>query len=308
MIILIVSIILVIVILLSFICYIKAFYSPYKNQNDDCILFDLPAFKPIEKGLIANIKKVQKIPYEEVRIKSYDGLELHANYYHTSDNAILDICFHGYRGTPIRDFSGGVKSYLNMGHNVLLVHQRAHCKSKGHTITFGIKESKDCLEWIKYAIKRFGKNQKIVLCGISMGASTILLASENKMPKNVRGLIADSPFSSPKAIIKKVCEDDMHIPFVMGYPFVWLGAMLFGHFNINKGDVKKALSHNKRRILLIHGEADTFVPCKMSQDIADNDKNIDIVTFPNADHGLSFVVDQKRYEKIVNKFVNHICK
>ena len=301
-------VIVIIILIISFLCYFKAFYSPFKKQNDDCILLDLPAFKPLEKGLVANIKKIQQIPYKDVEITSYDGLKLHANYYHNKDGAILAICFHGYRGTPIRDFSGGVKAYLDMGYNVLLVHQRAHKDSEGHTITFGIKESKDCLSWIRYALRRFGTKQKIILCGISMGASTVLLASENKLPKNVKGIIADCPFSSPKAIIKKVCSKDMHIPFFLGYPFVWLGGILFGHFNMNGGDIKKALRNNKLKILLIHGEADTYVPCSMSKEIADNDKNIDIELFPNADHGLSFVIDQPRYEKIVKEFVNKVCK
>ena len=300
--------IVIIIILLSFICYLIAFYSPHKKQNDDLALFNLPALKRLEKGLKENIKKVQEIPYKDVEIKSYDGLKLHANYYHKKDGAILALCFHGYRGTPVRDFSGGIKAYLDMGYNVLLVHQRAHKESSGHTITFGIKESKDVLTWIKYILKRFGTKQKIILCGISMGASTVLLASENKLPKNVKGIVADCPFSSPKAIIKKVTEKDMHIPFFLAYPFVWLGGLIFGHFNMNGGVVKKALKNNKLKILLIHGEEDSFVPCLMSQEIADNDKNIDIETFPGADHGLSFVVDQERYERIVKEFIDRVCK
>ena len=296
------------ILLISLICYFIAFYSPHKTQNDDCILFKLPVLEDMSHYLVSNIKKVQKIPYKDVEIESYDGLKLHANYYHNKDNAILIIGFHGYRGTPVRDFSGGIKAYMDMGYNVLLVHQRAHCKSTGHTITFGIKESKDCLSWIKYALKRFGKKQKIIICGISMGASTVLLASENKLPKNVKGIIADCPFSSPKAIIKKVCSKDMHIPFFLGYPFVWLGGLIYGHFNVNGGNIKKALKNNKRKILLIHGEEDSFVPCSMSKEIADKDKNIDIETFPNADHGLSFVMDQPRYEKIVKDFITKVCK
>ncbi len=139
-----------------------------------------------------------------------------------------------------------------------------------------------------------------------MGASTVLLAAGDKLPRNVKGVIADSPFSSPKAIIKKVCEKDMHIPFFLGYPFVFLGGLIYGHFNMNKGDIKASLKNNKLPILLIHGEADTYVPCEMSKSIAANDRLVEIETFPGADHGLSFIIDQKRYEKIVKDYVKKV--
>ena len=301
-------IVLVMVLLLSLMCYFKAFYSPYKNQNDDFVLFPLPAYQKMKDRLYEYIKSARDIPYEEVEITSYDGTKLHAYYYHTSDDAVLDICFHGYRGTPLKDFSGGVKAFLKLGHNVLLVHQRAHGKSSGHTISFGIKESKDCLYWINYAIKRFGPKQDIILGGISMGASTVLLASQYQLPSNVKGIIADSPFTSPKDIIKKVCENDMHLPVFIVYPFIFLGAFIYGGFNLNDGDIKKALIHNNLKILIIHGKNDSYVPCSMSKLIADKDPNVDIEIFEGAEHGLSFVVDQPKYEKIVQEFVNKMCK
>ena len=40
---------------------------------------------------------------------------------------------------------------------VLLIDQRASGKSDGHTITFGINESKDALVWINYLEERFGR-------------------------------------------------------------------------------------------------------------------------------------------------------
>ncbi len=65
---------------------------------------------------------------------------------------------------------------LREGHNVLMIEERAHLESEGHTITFGIKERYDALDWIRYALQRFGEDTRIILVGISMGAATVLMA------------------------------------------------------------------------------------------------------------------------------------
>ena len=60
-------------------------------------------------------------------------------------------------------------------------------------------------------------------------------------------------------------------------------------------------------ILLIHGEADSFVPCDMSREILDaNPEKISRVTFPDADHGISYLVDTDRYAMTVKDFVRKV--
>ena len=102
-------------------------------------------------------------PCESVTIVSADGLTLSGRYYHVRDGAPLDLCFHGYRSHPFTDFSGGAELSLSMGHNLLLVDQRAHGKSEGRTISFGILERQDVLCWANYAAERFGDQVQIIL-------------------------------------------------------------------------------------------------------------------------------------------------
>lgn len=249
------------------------------------------------------MKEMYEIPYENVTITSFDGLKLAGKYYHIQDGAPLQIMMHGYKSSPYRDFCGGHKSAQKLGMNTLVIDQRAHGNSEGHTLTFGIKERQDCLSWAKYAVKRFGNEQQIILTGLSMGAATVLMASELELPENVKGIIADCPYSSPKAIICKVGEY-MKLPVKAMYPLVTLGARLFGHFNLNECSAVEAVKHTKVPILLIHGEDDRFVPCYMSKDIyASNPKMITLETFPDAGHGLSYILDCERYEKVTEKFV-----
>lgn len=250
--------------------------------------------------------QMYEIPFEPVQIQSFDGLALFGRYYHMDDGAPLQIQMHGYRGCAYRDFSGGHALARQMGHNVLVVDQRAHGKSQGQVISFGIKEREDCAAWVEYAYRRFGREIPIFLCGVSMGAATVLMASELPLRENVVGIIADCPYSSPKEIIIKVCAD-MKIPGKAAYPFVVLGGLLFGKFKLWSASAKEAVKHAKVPILLIHGEDDRFVPCNMGRDIyAQNPERITLETFPEAGHGMSYMVDTPRYDAAVKTF-SHQC-
>ena len=170
--------------------------------------------------MLSLIRQMDEIPYEAVTISAQDGTKLAVRYYHVRDGAPLQIQLHGYRGTALRDFCGGNKLARESGQNTLVVDQRAHGKSGGTTITFGIRERLDCLCWVEYASQRFGSDIPVFLSGVSMGAATVLMASELELPANVVGIIADCPYSSPEAIIRKVCQQDMHLPPVLVMPSV----------------------------------------------------------------------------------------
>lgn len=248
------------------------------------------------------MEAMQAIPYEPVSIRAWDGTVLAARYYHVADDAPLQIQFHGYRGSAIRDFCGGNKLAREAGQNTLVVDQRAHGKSGGSTITFGIWERRDCLDWVRYACRRFGPDITIFLSGVSMGAATVLMASELNLPENVVGIIADCPYSSPEGIIRKVCGD-RHLPNTLAYPFVSLSARLFGGFSLKGSSAAEAVRHAKVPILLIHGEDDRFVPCDMSREIAANCASpCRLETFPHAGHGLSYMEDTPRYARATQEF------
>ena len=143
--------------------YRLVFYSPNDRQNDDHAIAHTSQMDVFREQISEMINAADAVPYEPVEIRSHDGLVLRARYYHQSDDAPLMLCFHGYRGTPRRDFSGGIQIMLLAGHNILMAEQRAHCGSEGHTITFGVEERYDCLDWIRWAQGRFGEDKPIFL-------------------------------------------------------------------------------------------------------------------------------------------------
>ena len=290
------------VLTVSYITYRIAFYvSP--RQKDGGI--PLPggeqyaAVKHITSPLMA---EMAALPFERIYIRSHDGLMLAGRYYHAADGAPVQIQVHGYRGGPIRDFCGGNKLARDMGHNTLVIEQRALGESGGRTITFGVMERLDCLAWAAYAAGRW-PDADILLSGVSMGATTVIMAAGLDLPGNVRGVIADCPFASPEKIIARVCRD-MKIPPAPAMPFIRLGARIFGGFSLRAADAAEAVKRAKVPVLILHGEDDRFVPCEMSAEIQRaNPALTRRFTFPGAGHGLSYVVDAQRYERVTRDFV-----
>lgn len=286
-----------------------AFRLAYYNKNDKDITYDVLTglgYDQYHDQMIELIKSSNSIPYEQVSVKTYDGLTLNARLYVLNEKAPIHIQFHGYRGQAVRDFSGGVQLPMESGHNVLLVDQRAHGNSDGHVISFGVKERKDVLTWVNYVVDRFGKDVMIALEGISMGAATVLMASNQDMP-NVKAIFADCPYSSPKEITLKVAKE-MRIPKFLAYPLLVMGAIIFGHFNLNGSSAIKSVKDVKYPILIIHGQADRFVPLDMSKKLKQINPSIQLEEFPDAAHGMSYLVDMDRYKKIVKEFMNKCLK
>lgn len=286
-----------------------AFKIAYYNKNNKDITFDVltgPGYDQYHDQMIELIRGSNSMPYEEVSAKSFDGLTLKARLYVLDEKAPVHIQFHGYRGQAVRDFSGGVKLPMESGHNVLLVDQRAHGKSEGHVISFGVKERKDVITWVNFVINRFGNDVKIALEGISMGAATVLMASNQDMP-NVKAIFSDCPYSSPKEITIKVAKE-MGLPVIFAYPLLVIGAIIYGHFNLNGSSASNSVKDAKYPILIIHGQADMFVPLEMSKKLKQINPNIQLEIFPNAAHGMSYLVDMDIYKKIVKEFMDKHLK
>ena len=281
----------------AYACFYLAFYVPRKEQKNQPE-FDLPVgktYEPYHDMMIAWMKQTRKLPYTEYSITSYDGLKLYAKYYEHKKSAPLEIMFHGYRGTAERDLCGGVNRCFALERNVLIVDQRTAGKSEGRVITFGVKESRDCLSWIDFAIKTFGSDVKIILTGISMGAATVIMAAGTKLPQNVIGVLADCGYTSAREMIKKTIKE-LNLPCHILYPFVKLGGLIFGGFNVDKATPIKSIKKCSVPVLFVHGEADGFVPCEMSKQNFEACPTRKLLhTVAGADHGLSFPVDPEGY-------------
>ena len=285
----------------SLVCFFKIFYSPRKKWPE----YPVPAgeiYQPHHEQMIKWIKEARELPHTEVRIKSHDGLTLVGTYYEFQKGAPIDVLFHGYHGCAEQDLSGGVYRCQRLGHNVLIVDHRGAGKSEGHVVTFGINESRDALAWVQYVVENIDPNAKILLGGISMGAATVMMASAMELPKNVVGTVADCGYTSAKEIIKKVIRE-MYLPADLLYPFVRLGARLFGRFDPDENSPIVSMPNCRVPVIFFHGDTDAFVPQSMSEEnFAACAAPKHLVITPGAGHGLCFPVDVDTYVREIETF------
>ena len=246
--------------------------------------------KPYSDVINKGHEFIKNQPHEWYYTTSFDGLKLAARYYDNNSTCTI-LLFHGYRSSASHDFSCAVEMYYKMGFNILLVDQRAHGKSEGKYITFGVNESRDVLSWLGFLNKEFGPRQ-VVISGISMGATTVLLSLRFPLPQNVKAVIADCGFTSPVDIISKVGMDSYKINAKPLIPFLNLACRLLGKFYITNISTIDAVKNTNLPIMFIHGEKDTFVPCEMSKAAFKNcGDNCRIFLSAEAGHGTSFLLD-----------------
>lgn len=243
---------------------------------------------------------------ERITMTSYDGLKLVAYYLpaKTESRKIL-ILMHGYRNEGIiGDFSNLVKFYHEMGYHLLVPHQRAHGESEGKYICFGIKERYDLVQWTEYITGRFEEKCDIFLSGISMGSTTVLMAAGLRLPKQVKGMIADCGYTSPWDIFSHVLAKDFYLPkFPLLYVADYICRMKAG-FHFQECNTVESMRSNHIPVLFIHGGKDDFVPVEMSRmnyEACGAEKEILIVD--RAAHGTSNMAEPERYRQKVMEFM-----
>ena len=297
------------ILLISYICYRIAFYAPPRKPLPEGTI-EIPEGEIYEvhrEKMEGWVRQMWALPRESFEITAFDGLKLYAKYYEYAPGAPIELMFHGYRGSAERDLSGGIERCFRVGRSALIVDQRCAGNSGGHVITFGVHERRDCLSWIDFAIDHFGPDVKIILTGISMGAATVLMAGGEELPPNVVGILADCGYTSAKAIMYEVIRK-MGLPPKPSYPFVKLGARIFGHFDLEETSPLEAVRRCKLPVIFFHGEADDFVPCYMSQENFEAcASRKHLVTIPGAGHGLAYAVEPDRYVEELYDFFGPEC-
>lgn len=255
------------------------------------------------KELNSAAEKIEKEPHETVNIISFDGTRLVGHWFPSENAERVIIAMHGWRSTWARDFGTVADFWAKNNCSVLYAEQRAQNNSEGEYMGFGLTERYDCLEWIKWATDKCGKDLPIYLCGVSMGATTVLMASGLDLPENVHGIMADCGFTSPHAIWKHVSNNNLHLPYRLRGIFA--DGMFRQKINMGTRDYStvEALKNNYIPVMLIHGTDDHFVPVNMTYEnylACAGEKRLLIV--PGADHGMSHYTEPEKYEAEAKRF------
>ena len=250
----------------------------------------------IDPSIREKARALRETPMEQVAIRSHDGYVLRARWYPTEGAVRTVILAHGWHSAWNVDFSASTPVLHENGCNLLLIDQRCHGESGGDLISYGIEERHDILAWLDW----LGENHPgtpVYLCGISMGAATVLMAAELPISDRVSGIIADCGYSTPDEIVSLTLHKTLGGLTAPTMAAVNLNCKLRAGFTLKDASPIEAMAKNTEiPCLFIHGNQDDFVPVRMSiENFYACRAPKDILIVNGAGHGLSFLVDRETY-------------
>lgn len=232
---------------------------------------------------------------ETLTVTSFDGLKLYAEYLPSEGSDRTVLLINGYRSRGGKsDFGNVLRRYHELGYNLLTCEQRAHGRSEGKYIGFGVPERFDVKSWTEMLVERFSP-EAIYLHGISMGCATVLMATGTGLPAQVKGVIADCGYTSPWDICVYQVREQFHLPiFPVLYVTNWLDKRITG-YSLREYSSLEAMKVNTVPILFIHGGCDRFVPTWMGKENYEACKaDKKWVCAEDAGHGMSLWVERDR--------------
>lgn len=259
--------------------------------------------KAFLEQLEKDAERLKNQPHELVAITAEDGEELVGHWFECEKPSRVIVAMHGWRSAWNRDFGMISDFWQKNGCSVLYAEQRGQGLSGGAYMGFGMVERHDCLQWVNWVNERCANALPVYLAGVSMGAATVLMATELELPSNVHGVMADCGFTSADAIWRHVAKNNLHISYGIRGSIV--DSMCKRRIQMSAKDCStvKILENNHIPVIFAHGDQDHFVPVEMTYEnyqACAGPKRMLIV--PGADHGMSYYLDKDRYEQMTLDF------
>ena len=214
------------------------------------------------------------------------------------------ILLHGYTGSKEMMY-GFAYWYWQRGCNILAPDFRCQGESEGDYIGLGATDSEDLLGWIDLILQR-DPDAKIVLHGLSMGASTaLILSGKEDIPSNVTAIISDCAYTDAYAMFREKIGSWFHLPAFPVIDSAELMIRLRAGYDLKETSPLAAVGNSRIPTLFIHGTEDRMIPVKMClllYNAAVCDKEIMIVD--RAGHAQAAEKDPVRYFDTVAQFLS----
>ncbi|SDI85895.1 alpha/beta hydrolase [Natribacillus halophilus] len=242
----------------------------------------------------------------EVELTSYDDLQLAASYMPNGDsdgNAV--ILAHGYRSQK-ENMDEYVEFYHDQGFDVLKPDARGHGESEGDYIGFGWHDRFDYLDWIDMLIDEHDA-ENILLHGESMGAATVLMASGEDLPHEVRGIVADSAYTT---VEEELTHQLQHLYGLPAFPLLNITSLVTNiraGYTFTEASTIEQIKDNTLPLFLIHGSEDELVPTDMAYELyeaAGGKPELWIV--PDAGHTEAHTVTTVAFQERLQAFIADI--
>ena len=282
-------------------------------KNADSI--DVASIDNETEKIIEETKKNEKqlanewtetIENKKVEVIAKDGIILRGTEYVIDEHSDKwSIVLHGYHSNPDSVLSIGMH-FSEKGYNVLIPSMRASNDSEGQYIGMGWLDKDDLQCWINLIIKQ-NDNAEIILHGSSMGAATVLMASGDKLPKNVKAIIEDSGYTSVWDIFASEAKARFNLPTFPILNMFELVANVRAKYDIKEASAVEQVKKSNVPILFIHGDSDDFVPEYMCEELyeAANCRK-DKLIIHNAGHTESKYKEPETYYNKIFEFLENI--
>jgi pimeloyl-ACP methyl ester carboxylesterase len=237
-----------------------------------------------------------------VEFTSSDGIPLRG-WWSPGDASLPVIVFaHGLNRSRLEMLERGAES-SRRGFGVLLFDLRNHGESGQAYTTIGIFESRDICAAQNFVKEKAGNRRQIVW-GVSMGASSALLAA--KQCPEFAAIVADSSFLSFRETIAH------HLGLFFGLPAFPIANLIVGitgwrmGFDADDGDVEAAVRAIDIPILFVAGSADRRMPPALAERLFEAAQHPmkELLLVPGAGHGDAFETDRAGYLNSVFGFID----
>ena len=252
-----------------------------------------PAWQAAKEELAAK-------PWRDVRIRAQDGVVLHGSYL-DAGFARTALCVHGFLSSAMNNFALQGCFLLGEGFNLLFVDQRAHGASGGAFCSLGLLERQDLLDWLTWLDSQPG-GDRVLVYGISMGASTASYASDRMDGRQVRAMLLDCPFLSPEGMIAADCRQ-RHIPWLlMRHTVLAIARIRLGVDMRRRCTVD--LQNTVIPALFLHGGRDRTVPYEEGEAAFRScASEKEWLLIPEAEHTLAFPLGGAAAEQALRRLI-----
>lgn len=208
-----------------------------------------------------NPRSVFMLDYEDVALKTKDGLRLKGWYIPSENSKKAVVIGHGL-GANKSNFLSLVGLWHSLDYNVLIFDFRGHGESEGHTISFGYKEKYDIEAGFDYLV--YEKNflpEDIVGYGVSFGGASLIHAVSDGT--GFEKIITDSSFASIDTMADKVVERMQIVPAFLRKAIKNIGLAFVNlelGFDVTKSSPMNVITKINMPWLIIHGKKDVLIP------------------------------------------------
>lgn len=291
-------------------------YESHSSIDDEPHVKDEKIMTPLLDGKKRWEEKREERKIETIQIKSDEGLSLCGDLWlQKEEKSPVALLVHGFT-----DSAPGLaylaEDYYNRGFSVLSINLRAHFQSQGNIPGFSVKDGEDIVLWLLFLKQRFGDDVKLLLHGVSMGASSVIMAVYGKKTQikevlpMISVVVADCGFSSFKTQLQNQIARILPrkgIQKIVGKLVYWgisVSNFICNRFTLSKASpldaFQKILKEEKKEkypmLILFHGKSDSLALPIMSEElfkIAPAPKRIVLVE--NAPHIGSYFYNPNGY-------------